>query len=243
MSAMLWSSDTDPSWSAEDTDEEDLEIKELFALEALRFQKNWYVIQLLSARIYFTRGILQVKDAIEFYRSSEKGARSLSCMTNRFRFITSDYHIKKLRKIEKSQEIRADRVTRLRALASRLKPELSIASKFELGIALHDTGIRAIALQINRDEMCTENFKASNRWIQEFKKRCGIVSRRVITFVSRRNFMNSDRLASQAEAFVTAVRRELSGWPVVCNTDQSGFFKELHSARTLAMKGSEKSQE
>lgn len=168
-------------------------------------------------------------EAIAFYRSTEKNSRLLSCMRNKFRFIKTEYHLKKLRQIEREGrshtrnqfhiaglfqafilrlfpgKLGADRKLRLRLLADKVEEE--VRSKFSTGISLHDRDIRQIALRINKEETLVENFKGSHRWIQEFKKSCGIVSRHITTFASRRSFLERDRIVADAEKFVLDVKK------------------------------------
>ncbi|RCN51779.1 hypothetical protein ANCCAN_02139 [Ancylostoma caninum] len=101
-----------------------------------------------------------------------------------------------------------------------------------------------MALKINRgEELLIENFKASHRWIQNIKRSCRIVSR-CLTFISKKNSLNQDRLFSEAQNVVSELRKEMEGWPMerVCNADQSGFLKELHTALSLVMIVSKKVQ-
>ncbi|KAL6731724.1 hypothetical protein Aduo_002558 [Ancylostoma duodenale] len=182
----------------------------------------------------------KVKEVLAFYRSTSKGFRKTESLRKRYRFISNEYHLKKLRQIERERHVHADRLVRLRMLLEKLKEEVLL--KMNLGVSLHDNDIRQVALNINRgEELLIENFKASHRWTQNFKRSCGIVSRRITTFISKKNFLNQDRVLSEAQNFVSELRK---GWPMekVCDADQSGFLKELHSARSLAMRGSKNFQ-
>ncbi|VDK54217.1 unnamed protein product, partial [Cylicostephanus goldi] len=129
-----------------------------------------------------------VEKAIAFYRATAKGSRSFKTMKNRFRFISSPHHIQKLRKFEEQSrltkamasldklclgQIQADRAIRIRRLAEKLRSEVYL--KFGMGATLHDSDIRRLALKINEEEFNIDRFKASLRWIKEFRKKNGIV--------------------------------------------------------------------
>uniref|UniRef100_A0A7I4Z2I7 HTH CENPB-type domain-containing protein n=1 Tax=Haemonchus contortus TaxID=6289 RepID=A0A7I4Z2I7_HAECO len=147
----------------------------------------------------------KVDEAIAFYRSSTKKSRTLSCMKSKFRFITTEYHLRKLREIERDRAKRADRIVGLRRLADLLKEE--VIAKMNMGISLHDSDIHRMALKINKEGSIVKNFKASHGWIQGFKSNCGIVSRRITTFTSRKGFLDKDRISREAQAFVLEVKK------------------------------------
>ncbi|VDP51970.1 unnamed protein product [Heligmosomoides polygyrus] len=111
--------------------------------------------------------------------------------------------------------------------------------KLDLGISLHDSDLRKIALAINFEDSLIDGFKASHRWLQGFKRRCGIASRRVTTFISRRTFSNGEATCLEAPFFLSMVRQETENILVsaVCNADQSRLTKEIHSPRSLALLG------
>lgn len=101
---------------------------------------------------------------------------------------------------------------------------------------MHDFDLRNMALRINDNFNFVNDFKASTTWITKFKRKYGICSRRVTTFVTKQHCKNSDALKAAADKFVTDTKQEMSSVPldIVCNCDQSGFVKELHCPRSLA---------
>ncbi|VDO19699.1 unnamed protein product [Heligmosomoides polygyrus] len=70
----------------------------------------------------------QVTKAIQHYRSSSKGYRSLSSMGARFRWIRNDHHLRKLRRIGNEQqealETRARRSLQMKRIAVLLHEEV-----------------------------------------------------------------------------------------------------------------------
>ncbi|VDO42121.1 unnamed protein product [Haemonchus placei] len=125
----------------------------------------------------------QVESAIRFYRSSAKGCRSLSCMSSNFRFIRSEYHLMRLRQIEREGEILECRLAALRTLADDLKEKVKL--KLERGVTLHDCDIRQMALKINRERSLLANFKAGHR----------------------KSFLDKDRISADARNFVSEVKK------------------------------------
>ncbi|KAK6044397.1 tc5 transposase [Cooperia oncophora] len=161
-------------------------------------------------------------------------------MNRRFRWIKDDEHLRKLRKIEHEREdaiaARCSRSMQLRRIAELLHDE--VKGKLAAGITLHDENLRFMALNLCRQNNI-ENFKASQSWITAFKRRYGIVSRKITTFVTKRNYRSREEIQRKAQEFVSIVRREMEAAPLgcFCNGDQSGFVKELTTGRSLAPVG------
>jgi hypothetical protein len=82
-------------------------------------------------------------------------------------------------------------------------------------------------------------FKASPSWLYDFKINHSLVSRKILRVVSPRMIVEEDDIEQSAEDFVREVRAMMAAHPnrPVFNADQSGFEKELHSGRTLEMRG------
>lgn len=97
-------------------------------------------------------------------------------------------------------------------------------------------------------ELCRQNqveqFKASQTWVSSFKKRYGIVSRKITTFVSKKAYKCRDEIELKAQQFVSLVREDMQTKPlaIFCNGDQSGFVKEMTTGRTLAPLGVKKAR-
>lgn len=131
-------------------------------------------------------------------------------------------------------------MSRLKQLARLLRDE--VTSKFAAGVTLHDVDIRNIALRINTQKTHVDGFKASGQWIQNFKRHAGICSRKITTFITKRNYRDQALVRASADDFVNDVKEELKSVSLskVCNADQSGFLKELHTPRSLAPVGVKK---
>ncbi|GMS90929.1 hypothetical protein PENTCL1PPCAC_13104, partial [Pristionchus entomophagus] len=94
------------------------------------------------------------------------------------------------------------------------------------GYSIHDVDLQIMALNINR----------ANNYVTRFKQKCRLGSRRVTKFVSKKNFVNDAKIKKEADEFVAGIKQEMKTRPfnTICNADQSGFLKELHSKRSLA---------
>ena len=85
-------------------------------------------------------------------------------------------------------------------------------------------------------------FKASRSWVQQFKSKHDIVSRKITKFVTHSAVDNMKDLQQQGENFRNYVSGLISqyGAQDVFNSDQSGFNLEMHNGRTLCYEGAKK---
>ncbi|GMT17781.1 hypothetical protein PFISCL1PPCAC_22111, partial [Pristionchus fissidentatus] len=76
----------------------------------------------------------------------------------------------------------------------------------------------------------------SQSWVTRFKRKRRIGSRRTTKFVSKVNHDDDKAIKTAAADFVASIKEEMKTRPLnqICNSDQSGFLKELHSMRSLA---------
>lgn len=82
-------------------------------------------------------------------------------------------------------------------------------------------------------------FNASNKWVDKFKKRHKISSRKVVRLVSRKEMTESDSIIQAAKEFQHEIK-ELQQFykpELILNTDQTAFQYELIPKRTLTNKG------
>ncbi|CAL8116561.1 unnamed protein product [Orchesella dallaii] len=82
-------------------------------------------------------------------------------------------------------------------------------------------------------------FSASHGWVNDFKKRYGISSRKITRLVSKNDVRSMDEILKNAAAFQVDVKRISSSFSsnFILNTDQAGFTYEITSSRTLTFKG------
>lgn len=174
-----------------------------------------------------------VRRAARFYQSSSSGTRPLTTMTKHFRFFKTQHDVDKLQRFIENEGTAINLENELNRLEERLFA--TFVQKSEEGVALHDYNLRALALRLKQD-LNLPTFKASPRWITKFKKRHGIVSRRITKFITRRTARETTTPA-QRRAFVEKVRSLGFAPNAMANADQSPVAKELHSARTLSLVG------
>ena len=183
----------------------------------------------------------KAKDALCFYRSSQKGTRTLSTMTSNFRFIKTPNDITKLLKLEQDEKAVIDRARQIEGLCELLRKE--VFSKMDSGITLHDRDLQRIAREIG-ERLGIEGFDASLTWVKQFRKVSRIVSRRITKFVSNRSRATDEATKKKAEDFKLDFRALIQSTSTpnhcIANGDQSGFTKQLCSARALAPVGSKK---
>ena len=103
---------------------------------------------------------------------------------------------------------------------------------------IHDADLRIWALNYAKENNVTK-FKASYNWLSNLKQKEKIVSRKITKFVSNKSFSSSKEEIKLAEDFIKESKLVLENYTneSVFNTDQSGFNLEIHSGRTLNIKG------
>ncbi len=91
-------------------------------------------------------------------------------------------------------------------------------------------------------EVKLDNFHASHGWLGNFKRKHGIVSRRITNIVTRHEIDDYHMIQKSKQDFLLEYYHLLSDYTPsqVINTDQSGVEKELHSTRTLSTIGLKK---
>lgn len=84
------------------------------------------------------------------------------------------------------------------------------------------------------------DFHASHHWLLNFKNRHRIVSRKIISQISRKNAENEQEVSLSADESINKIRPIFAKNPAkVFNSDQTGFNIELYSERTLEIKGTQ----
>ena len=85
-------------------------------------------------------------------------------------------------------------------------------------------------------------FKTSKHWLGDFKKKCGIVTRKITKVISQKDIYKFNYIAKTSKAFLNDVHILFKDSKFhdnqMFNTDQSGFNREIHSGRTLNFLGS-----
>jgi hypothetical protein len=172
--------------------------------------------------------------AVEYWKSGKKGRYSLKTVAHRYRKVTS---LPQLRRWEQQVSSGGTRRQKLFQLSQ------YVFNQFKVGLdrqmIIHDYDLRRWASEAQK-ELQIPNFIASESWIQRFKNKHNIVSRKITKFRTRMQVSGAANVAVEAVAFVRSIHNILPDYGVenVYNTDQSGFNIEMHTGRTLAERGS-----
>lgn len=123
-------------------------------------------------------------------------------------------------------------------MASKLKYHFWCCFQLYFRMIIHDANLRRWALLANRG-VGLENFKASVRFIRNFKLKCDIVSRKVTEFVIKSYTAEHGNLEEKARDFVESVLPRLTdpGAVNLYNADQGAIQKQSHTGRTLDVRG------
>lgn len=171
--------------------------------------------------------------AVEYWKSGKSKRLSLESVKNKFRKVKS---LRQLYRWEESVNRGGTHTEKLRFISEYVltKLENSIVD----GKIIHDMDLRRWALEA-KEEIGHESFKAGHWWIWHFKKVHNIVSRKITKFVTRSTRTDTEHLRLVSDNFIQQVKPYITsiGGSNVYNADESGFNLEIHSGRTLAVKG------
>lgn len=105
-------------------------------------------------------------------------------------------------------------------------------------LPVHDRDLKRWALQ-KANEYSNFIFEASNGWLQLFKHRHHICSRKITKLVTRHHTEDANAIIESADLFVRDTKRQMQNYAheEILNTDQVGLELELHSNRTLSYQG------
>ena len=108
-------------------------------------------------------------------------------------------------------------------------------------LPVHNIDLKRWGLRKAR-EISYSDFKASDSWLNNFKKQFKISSRKITKYVTLKHEEDSDILSTVMKTFLNEVNTfiTLHRSQLVINTDQSGFEYEIMSSRTLSKVGEKK---
>jgi hypothetical protein len=104
-------------------------------------------------------------------------------------------------------------------------------------LIIHDCDLQRWAK--NKARGLDFEFKASNSWLSRFKKRYGIVSRKVTKIVSTSYVQDQETIKQTANEFLNNAKKVMQSFDEsnTFNSDQSGFNYIFTSGRTLSKEG------
>lgn len=105
-------------------------------------------------------------------------------------------------------------------------------------LSVHDIDLKRFALK-KAKEVNDNTFVASDTWLNSFKRRYGICSRKITKLVTKGEIKDEELIARNAKDFVMKVQRMMPNYKRenIINTDQSGLSLEIYSNRTLSNRG------
>ncbi len=108
----------------------------------------------------------------------------------------------------------------------------------EIRLPVHDIDLKRWGLQ-KAKQINFNQFKASNTWLLNFKKKFSICSRKITKFVTSSHRQDDANIKQNAENFVENSKLKLQNYlpNQVLNSDQSGFKYDITGNRTLSVSG------
>ena len=100
---------------------------------------------------------------------------------------------------------------------------------------IHDSDVRRWALKVAH-KCQLEDFKASGKWLCNFKCKHNIVSRNITNIIIKKEVNNSDEAQKSEQLFLkqfTKLSLNYSAYEIL-NTDQMGIVEEQSSTHTLS---------
>jgi hypothetical protein len=184
------------------------------------------------------RTMIPLKDkkmAVEYWKSGKTGKLKLSTVSKKFRFVTS---VQQLYKWEKQIQAGGSRNDKIQEIW--LYTFMEFKNAKDNKFIVHDSDLKRWAMK-KKIEINLESFTASSSWLWRFKNHYNIVSRKITKFVSDSYSKTKVDIIGTADLFVSSTKLFLQNFTDdnIYNTDQSGFNKEIHSGRTLEIRGAQ----
>ncbi|XP_025994126.2 uncharacterized protein LOC113004590 [Solenopsis invicta] len=194
----------------------------------------------LSASIELTESLDEEykQKVIKFWKSGKKHKLKFATVQARFKRVSSK---QQLYTWEKEISEGGNTKEKLKKLSEYVLSQFEDA--LQKCLPIHDLDICRWALNArNQLQLSEDFFKASDKWIHNFKQKHHIVSRKINKFITQKSLTNVNKLKTEASNFVEKVKTELLliGAENVFNSDQSGFNLEMHTGRTLSFRGKQK---
>lgn len=165
--------------------------------------------------------------------STGKRKRSFSTVQQRFKRVKDRSYIRRFRMYIEKQGTKRQKLDKI----DRFVYE-SFNNRRKEFLSVHDIDLKRWALS-KAHELGDTSFTASDHWAKSFKKRHGIVSRKITKLTTKRNVDSEDTISKTVDDFLNYSNRIISNYSPsrVFNTDQSGLQLEIYSNRTLSYQG------
>lgn len=180
------------------------------------------------------------KQAVEYWRSGKTKNLSVESVRQKFKKVQSDRQLRRWAHTINQGGTYREKIGRICDFTLE-----NFKAAVDGGFIVHDNDLKKWALQAKK-ELGFEDFrfKASNKWVLDFKTAHRIVSRKINKFITKKTLETREELTQKAINFISDVKTEIirSGITDIYNSDQSGFQLEMHSGRTLAIEGEKQVQ-
>lgn len=171
--------------------------------------------------------------AVEYWKSGKKGRYSFVTVKNQFKKVKS---LRQLYRWEHYIEKGGTHREKMLYISEYVLKNFKEANDEKR--IIHDVDLRRWALEA-KSQINFPPFKAGATWILNFKRKHGIVSRKITKFVNRSTTRDKEQLQTACQEFINTVKSyiDLFGIENIYNADESGFNLEIHSGRTLTTQG------
>ncbi|CAF3032526.1 unnamed protein product [Rotaria sp. Silwood2] len=180
-----------------------------------------------------------MKEVVEFADTTDengKRRRSWNTIYNRYRTLPDRTYVNRFRKYIQQHGTKRQKIENIDELVFK-----KFLNGREQSLPIHDLDIRRWALKAAHEHQL-KDFKASDKWLYNFKCKYNIVSRKITNIITKREISNWDEIQKSEQNFLTQFNKLSSNYSVheILNTDQVGIEREQHSTRTLSFQGEKK---
>ena len=180
--------------------------------------------------------------AVNFWKDTEgkpdkngkiQGRRKFSSVSSKFIRCRSE---STLRDWDKEVLIGGGKLGKLKQVSKYVLDRFHEARNSNFAVSDHDLAQWA---HERSQTLSVPNFQVDDTWVDRFKKRNKLASRMITKVVSKNYNTEKKDIEKVAGEFVKLMRRKYGDKDpsLLMNTDQSGFQREIHSHRTISVKG------
>lgn len=173
------------------------------------------------------------RKAVDYWKSEKKGHYSLSTVQHRFKKVKSLLQLYRWELFLQKDGTHREKLLHIFQYVFENFKDAGDNNKI-----IHDLDLRRWALEA-KEEINLPHFKAGATWILNFKRKHGIVSRKITKFINHSSKTDQEKLQVASEEFVASVKLFIDLFEIqnIYNADESGFNLEIHSGRTLTTQG------
>jgi len=173
------------------------------------------------------------KRTVEFWKSAKRGRHSFPAVKHKFKKLKSMRQLYRWEHYIQKGGTRREKMLHISEYVLQNFKEANDKKRI-----IHDIDLRRQALEA-KAQIDLPSFRAGATWILNFKRKHGIVSRKITKFVNRSATRDKEQLQTACQEFISTVKSYINLFELenIYNADESGFNLELHSGRTLTTQG------